>query len=424
MTYSTGVFNDSSGVNGLNEFNLSQANFKDDLENMFGAINKMVARDTNIVVMQEDKISQVLLGKSEFFNADGSSSVSRIDTILGQQVPFVGEYGIDTDPESVVSTKNNIYFTDKKRGVVCRLGYNGLFEISSRGMGSYFRNLFLENQITHIVGCYDDFYNVYMLNIKYIEEGEEKYITWGYKEDINETGGGWVTKQTFNPQEMIKYVNTFISFDKGNLYIHNAREEGDFNKFYGEEFYSSFKFIFSQEPYQRKVYKTIEIDGTDAWDVKLNTNLQNGYVALNDFRYQENIFRSYVRGEKDEVDYSTLNVQGIGILKFTTGNNELYFNSINPEFSVGDVLLNQQGELIGRSIDVSFELGFITLDEISEQLENPIEEGSFVLCAKPQNIETSGLLGYYLEVEAKLQKREKTEVFSVSSEVFASASNT
>jgi hypothetical protein len=424
ITYSTGVFNDSSGVNGLNEFNLSQANFKDDLENMFGAINKMVARDTNIVVMQEDKISQVLLGKSEFFNADGSSSVSKIDTILGQQVPFVGEYGIDTDPESVVATKNNIYFTDKKRGVVCRLGYNGLFEISSRGMGSYFRNLFLENQITHIVGCYDDFYNVYMLNIKYIEKGEEKYITWGYKEDINETGGGWVTKQTFNPQEMIKYVNTFISFDKGNLYIHNAREEGDFNKFYGEEFYSSFKFIFSQEPYQRKVYKTIEIDGTDAWDIKLNTNLQNGYVALNDFRYQENIFRSYVRGEKDEVDYSTLNVQGIGILKFTTGNNELYFNSINPEFSVGDVLLNQQGELIGRSIDVNFELGFITLDEISEQLENPIEEGSFVLCAKPQNIETSGLLGYYLEVEAKLQKREKTEVFSVSSEVFASASNT
>lgn len=423
ITYSTGIFNDSSGINGLNQFNLSEANFKDDIEKSFGSINKMVSRDTNIVVMQEDKISQVLIGKSEFFNADGSSSVSRIDTILGQQVPYAGDYGIDTDPESVVSTKNDIYFADKKRGVVCRLGYNGLFEISSRGMTSYFRNLFSENEITQIIGCYDDYYDVYMINIKYIEDEEEKYVTWGYKENINESGGGWVTKQTFNPQEMIKYVNTFISFDKGNLYKHNARQKGEFGKFYGEEFGSSFKFIFSQEPLQRKVFKTIEIDGTDAWDVDVKTNLQKGYISLGDFRNQENVFRSYIRGEKEALDLATLSVQGLGILKFSTGNNELYFDSINPEFNVGDLILNSDGLVIGKSIDVNFDLGFITLDEFNTDLEEP-QEGDFIALAKPLNIETSGLLGYFMEVEAKLKKKEKTEVFAISSEVFASASNT
>lgn len=420
ITYSTSPFDDSSGVNGLNEFNLSRANFKDDLEKQYGEINKIIARDTDLIIIQEDKISKVLLGKIQLFNSDGSNNLSSTDSVLGQQVAYAGDYGT-IYPEGVSVSKNNIYVPDTKRGVVVRVGYNGIFEISKFGLTSYFRNLFLQNEIINIIACYDNYYDVYMVNIKYIEDEVEKYVTWGYKEAINERGGGWVTKQSFNPQEMIGLISTFVSFDKGNLYIHNAREEGDFNKFYGEEFDSEFNFIFSQEPYQRKVYKTLEIDGTDAWDITVKTNLQNGYVDLNDFRYQENIYRAYIRGEKLAIDTNTLSVQGLGIVTSVENTNEVYLESINEELNIGDLILSSNGEIIGVASNVG---DFITIDTTNYPDAVLPVQGDYIALAKPQNIETSGLLGYFLEVNAKLRKKEKTEVFSVSSEVFASATNT
>eukprot|EP01049_Picozoa_sp_SAG25_P012945 SAG25_NODE_1876_length_2221_cov_1.290763_2_plen_171_part_01 len=60
LTYS-GVFNDESNVNKLNEFNLGLSNFSP-LEDSFGPIRKIYARRTDILTLQEDKISYVPVG--------------------------------------------------------------------------------------------------------------------------------------------------------------------------------------------------------------------------------------------------------------------------------------------------------------------------------------------------------------------------
>ena len=57
LTYS-GVFNDESNVNRLNEFNLGLLNFKA-LEETYGDVEILFARETDILVLQEDKISYV-----------------------------------------------------------------------------------------------------------------------------------------------------------------------------------------------------------------------------------------------------------------------------------------------------------------------------------------------------------------------------
>jgi hypothetical protein len=56
------VFNDETNVNKLNEFNLGLLNFKP-LEDDFGPVMKLDGRQTDILVLQEDKISYVLAGK-------------------------------------------------------------------------------------------------------------------------------------------------------------------------------------------------------------------------------------------------------------------------------------------------------------------------------------------------------------------------
>ena len=61
LTYS-GVFNTETNVNKLNEFNLGILNFKN-LEESFGPIQILSGRETDILTLQEDKISYVLAGK-------------------------------------------------------------------------------------------------------------------------------------------------------------------------------------------------------------------------------------------------------------------------------------------------------------------------------------------------------------------------
>jgi hypothetical protein len=43
--------------------------------------------------------------------------------------------------------------------------------------------------------------------------------------------------------------------------------------------------------------------------------------------------------------------------------------------------------------------------------------GDFILGVKPQEVETSGLLGYYMNVTLELDKNTKTELYEVNSEV-------
>jgi len=163
VTYS-GVFEQTTNVNGLNEFNLALINYKD-LDDKYGRIKKIFGRDTNLLTFQEDKVQQVLFNKSVLFNADGTGNVSQNLNVLGQEIPYAGEYGISDNPESFAIFGNNIWFTDAKRGAVMRLGADGLSEISNYGMTDWFRDNFRENQESKKLGGYDPYFDQYTLTL-------------------------------------------------------------------------------------------------------------------------------------------------------------------------------------------------------------------------------------------------------------------
>tara|TARA_R100000655_G_scaffold79802_1_gene119264 strand:- start:2120 stop:5794 length:3675 start_codon:yes stop_codon:yes gene_type:complete len=168
LTYS-GIyraFGENSAKNNLNEFNLSLANFKY-LDKAFGSIQKLNARDTDLVVFQEDKVSKVLFGKNLLSDAVGGGSVASIPEVLGTQISYAGEYGISKNPESFAQWGNDMYFTDEYRGAVCRLGLQGgIFEISSFGMSSWFRDLFIDLPGKQKIGGIDPFKDKYVLTAR------------------------------------------------------------------------------------------------------------------------------------------------------------------------------------------------------------------------------------------------------------------
>jgi hypothetical protein len=163
LTYSA-TYNENTNLNGLNEFNLSVANFKEDIDKRYGFIQKLYSRDTDLLVFQEDKVSRVLYGKDLLLNADGTSNISSIEDVLGQQIMYSGEYGISRNPESFDFDGYNIYFTDSKRGAVMRLSSSGLDEISKFGMGSWFRDRFKGKIDTKKIGAFDPYNNQYVVH--------------------------------------------------------------------------------------------------------------------------------------------------------------------------------------------------------------------------------------------------------------------
>lgn len=167
ITYS-GVYNNESNVNKLNEFNLGLFNFKP-LERSFGPIFIMDARQTDVLVLQEDKISYVLADKNLLSDAGAGGALTSTPEVLGTQIARVEKYGISFNPESYIQWGEDRYFTDVKRGAVINLkdsetGMSQLQVISDTGMGTWFRDLFNNNFSTQKLGAYDPYSKEYVLS--------------------------------------------------------------------------------------------------------------------------------------------------------------------------------------------------------------------------------------------------------------------
>jgi len=176
ITYS-GVYNAETNLNKLNEFNLSLANWKD-CEKSFGPINVLHGRQTDMLVLQEDKISNVLVGKNLLSDAAGGGAITSIPEVLGTQVARIEEYGISDNPESFVVYGYDSYFTDTKRNVVLNLKGNDLTPISNTGMSSWFRSEFKDRVGFNNIAGYDPYMKEYVLSLS----PASKYIDLCYSE--------------------------------------------------------------------------------------------------------------------------------------------------------------------------------------------------------------------------------------------------
>ena len=409
LTYS-GVYQEGTNINMLNEFNLSLANYKDDIEKSYGEIIRLDAESTDILVIQEDRWSKVLYGKDLLYNTDATTNLSRIESVLGQQVIYGGEYGISIHPESFDEYGTNSFSTDVKRGVVLRFNdSNGLNDISNTGLRDYFKVLFRDNEIVNIISQYDSFFNVWILNIKYIIKGKiyeigskgYDYVTWIYSPDVN----GFLGRQTFDPDSMLRVNNELLSFLGSDVYRHNV---GPYSTFYGTEYEISFAFNFNEEPSTRKIFKNISIEGNSVWNVNLKTEMQNGYIDETDFINKEEVQYAYIRGN-DLLDLSTISVIGLGEIQNISGLN-VVLSEVPNTLSVGDSVWKSNLVPIGEVTQINN--GVISLTAVSG-----ISVGDFILSSKPSSVETSGIRGYYMNVSLYSNPSDYVEVYAVNSEV-------
>jgi hypothetical protein len=178
ITYS-GVYNAETNVNRLNEFNMGLLNFKN-LELSFGAIYILDGRQTDVLSLQEEKISYILAGKNLLSDSTGGGPIASVPEVLGTQIARTEKYGISFNPESYVQWGFNRFFTDVKRGAVLQLIGNSytnddLKVISDNNMRTWFRDEFNRSFDTQKIGGYDPYMDEYVLstNTKQLPIDEE-----------------------------------------------------------------------------------------------------------------------------------------------------------------------------------------------------------------------------------------------------------
>lgn len=163
LTYG-GTYIESTNINAINEFNASTANFKE-LDKQYGSIQKLYGREGDVVVLQENKTGQVLYNKNAIYTQDGSSDIVGSVSILGNYIPYAGNRGIGTHPESFsVDDKGRLKYASVKNGVMVRLSIDGIEDIVY-GLTTFFRNIFKSNKNAKIITGFDPYYEDTVLAI-------------------------------------------------------------------------------------------------------------------------------------------------------------------------------------------------------------------------------------------------------------------
>jgi hypothetical protein len=166
ITYS-GIYHPESNLNKLNEFNLGLLNYKY-LESSFGYIYVLDGRETDVLCLQEDKVSYVLAGKNLLSDAGAGRALTAVPEVLGTQIARTEKYGISHNPESYVQWGADRYFTDTKKGAVIHIQGDSMQSdqlrvVSEFGMRAWFRDEFINSQTTQKLGGYDPYMNEYVL---------------------------------------------------------------------------------------------------------------------------------------------------------------------------------------------------------------------------------------------------------------------
>ena len=347
----SGIYNSVSGVNDLNQF-IQAEKITKDINPIYGSIQKLHTRDSDLVTLCEDKILKIQANKDALFNADGNTNVTASSNVLGQAIPFGGEYGISTNPESFASEDYRVYFSDKVRGKIIRLSRDGLTPISDHGMTDWFKdNLKLVRDL-RILGSYDDRNDEYNIKLETKEKPtdtaiESKVLT------FSEKVRGWVSFKSFVEMEnAISMGNDYYSFFEGNIFKHYS-ETKDRNTFYNNFTESSIDVMLNDNPTVVKVFNTLnyegsqskvdkfinEVDGTldldfqpittytnqeyynlsekDGWYVEdITTNKEKGNI--NEFLEKEgkwfNAISKFVDTSIKKADAADFTFQGVGVV--------------------------------------------------------------------------------------------------------------
>ncbi len=260
-----------------------------------------------------------------------------------------------------------------------------------------------------------------------------------YTLSYSERVQGWTSFYSFIPDWMIGMNNYFYTFKGGNLYRHNVNSVR--NNFYGTQYSSTLQTVFNDVPLQNKLFKTLNIEGDDAWEATMETDIQTtGFIEYPWFEKKEGSWFAFVRNSgtvpalTDE--YALRSLNGVGRSASITGPaGALVINfsiaplvAIGSIASIGDYLYYALppyttpvlcGEITDIIQDYPAGNNYFIVDTTAGGAIPPIQDPYF-LYIKNSVAESHGVLGHYCVVDIENTNTSKVELFAIESEVMKS----
>lgn len=269
-------------------------------------------------------------------------------------------------------------------------------------------------------------------------------ITVSYSENVS----GWTSFWSYIPEWMVCLNSNFYTFNQGNLYIQNDASTNR-TLYYGVAYGCSVQTIFNDDPSSVKLFKTIDLDSNNSWDVDLITDLQDGNISRNWFEIKEGEWYSFIRynpvnlptlNNISQIDASANYVRGIGTISniivppsgpvfiYTLVPNITtpgFSTAYTPGSSIYTLNLSTSGPLSGVLVYLG-ELQLINNDGqvfmiIASVVATP-NIGDYLVSISDPLAQSYGVRGYYLDITLTLPvtETEETELFAVGTSVFKS----
>ena len=372
----SGIFNSTTGINNTNVFSVG-TDITRSLNPAYGSIQKLYAQDYYLTIFQENKVSRAPINKNIIYSAEGNPTVTTSNMVIGDPQAYAGNFGISRNPESHAVYGFRQYFVDKDRNAVLRLSNNGLEEIQRYGMYDFFRDKLSalddptpvnESERTgKAIGMWDIYNKQYVVSLQppvrvpfainaLGNVQTNTYFTLSFDDDIN----GWNSFFNYKPGWGFSLKNYFYTIDNGtntvkqaSLYRHNSMNVNRGN-FYGVNNKSSVTFIFNPRVSSSKVFKTINYEGSNGWQVDSFTSdftgigsVDTNFANFNTTNTQDTsaLIYSYNEGAYDNYgnQYPSVLIPPLNRAGFNRKENKYMANLINNSVdAVGEVRFGKQ----------------------------------------------------------------------------------
>ena len=261
---------------------------------------------------------------------------------------------------------------------------------------------------------------------------------------------GFPSFYSYYPDWMIGMNNYFYTFKGGNLYRHNVNESR--NTFYSqwwtqigtplESFKpSTLQSVLNTSPLENKLFKTLNLEGDDAWAATIETDIQDsGFIDSDYFEKKEQSWYAFIRNEglgstpAAVPEFALRSVNGIGnsttvsIVGQTSTINFATTIQIGNILSVGDYFYflsatNQPiyaGNVTAINTDLRRGINNVVIDTSTvgtTPIPSNVETFLFI---KNSIAESHGVLGHYAVFNLTYSQNTKVELFAVESEVMKS----
>ena len=232
---------------------------------------------------------------------------------------------------------------------------------------------------------------------------------------------GWNSFWSYQPDWMTEMNSIFYTFKNGELWRHNVNTTR--NNFYGQQYSSTIRGIFNNDPLTVKMFNTISLNSTHPWSADIYTNINAGSISYTYFVEKEGQWFAYIRRFDDTIDVKALSTQGIGSPSLVTTVSaslvDVSFSfKLDSSISVGDqVYKNSSGNLvlIGTITELATDIMRIDIS-----VGGAPTTSDFLICVKNSQTESFGARGYYMNVYLSNDLTEQVKLFSIGTSVFKS----